>query len=171
MKVLETERLILRRLSTADAAFIVGLVNEPSWLKYIGDKGVRTLHDAEQYIRNGPVAMYGRLGFGLYLVELRDGGEALGICGLIKRESLQHVDLGFAFLPRFWRNGYAYEAAAATMSYGKEVLGLSRIVAIVSQDNLASSKLLEKLGFRFERLFALNPGEEELKALYGYGPI
>jgi RimJ/RimL family protein N-acetyltransferase len=93
------------------------------------------------------------------------------ICGLIKRESLQYVDLGFAFLPRFWHNGYAYEAAIATLSYGKNVLGLPRIVAIVSQDNLASSKLLEKLGFRFERLVALNAGEEELKALYGYGLI
>lgn len=166
MKVLETERLILRRLSTDDAAFILGLVNEPSWLRHIGDKGVKTLQDAEQYIRNGPVAMYGRLGFGLYLVELRHGGEPLGICGLIKRESLRYVDLGFAFLPSFWRKGYAHEAAAATLSYGKDVLGLSRIVAIVSQDNLASSRLLEKLGFHFERLVALSPGEEEHKALY-----
>jgi RimJ/RimL family protein N-acetyltransferase len=163
MKVLETERLTLRWLSTDDAAFILRLVNEPSWLKYIGDKGVRTLQDAENYIRNGPVEMYGRLGFGLYLVELKDGSEPLGICGLIKRESLEHVDLGFAFLPNFWRSGYAYEAAAAAMSYGKNVLGLSRIVAIVSQDNHASSKLLEKLGFRFERLVALKSDEEELK--------
>jgi RimJ/RimL family protein N-acetyltransferase len=163
MKVLETERLILRWLSTDDAAFILRLVNEPSWLKYIGDKGVRTIQDAENYIRNGPVEMYGRLGFGLYLVELKDGSEPLGICGLIKRKSLEHVDLGFAFLPNFWRNGYAYEAAAAAMSYGKSVLGLSRIVAIVSQDNHPSSKLLEKLGFRFERLVALNSDEEELE--------
>jgi RimJ/RimL family protein N-acetyltransferase len=163
LKVLETEWLILRWLGTDDAAFIFRLVNEPSWLKYIGDKGVRTLQDAENYIRNGPVEMYGRLGFGLYLVELRDGGEPLGICGLIKRESLQHVDLGFAFLPNFWGKGYAYEAAAAAMSYGKNVLGLSRIVAIVSQDNYPSSKLLEKLGFRFERIVALNSDEEALK--------
>jgi RimJ/RimL family protein N-acetyltransferase len=163
MKVLETERLILRWLNTDDAAFILRLVNEPSWLKYIGDKGVRTLQDAENYIRNGPVEMYGRLGFGLYLVELRDGSGPLGICGLIKRESLEHVDLGFAFLSNFWHNGYAYEAANAAMAYGKNVLGLSRIVAIVSRDNHPSSKLLEKLGFRFERTVALNSDEGELK--------
>ena len=155
--------MILRWLSPDDAAFIFRLVNEPSWLKYIGDKGVRTLQDAENYIRNGPVEMYGRLGFGLYLVELRDGGEPLGICGLIKRDSLEDVDLGFAFLPNFWGKGYAYEAAAAAMSYGKNVVGLSRIVAIVSQDNHPSSKLLEKLGFRLDRMVALSPSEEELQ--------
>ena len=161
--MLETERLIVRWLDTDDAAFILQLVNEPSWLKYIGDKRVRTLQDAENYIRTGPAEMYSRLGFGLYLVALRDGGERLGICGLIKRESLQDVDLGFAFLPTFWGRGYAHEAAAAIMAYARSVLGLARIVAIVSQDNHASGKLLQRLGFRFERLAALNPGKEELK--------
>ena len=163
MKVIETERLILRWLGSDDAAFIFRLVNEPSWLKYIGDKGIRTLQDAENYIRSGPCEMYDRLGFGLYLVELRDGGEPLGICGLIKRESLEFVDLGFAFLPDHWRKGYAYEAAVGAMSYGRDVLGLARIVAIVSRDNHPSSKLLEKLGFRFERMVALDSGKEELK--------
>ena len=163
MKVLETERLRLRWLSTADAAFIFRLVNEPSWLKTIGDKGVRTLPDARKYIRNGPVAMYRRLGFGLYRVELRDSAAPLGICGLIKREALQDVDLGFAFLPEFWGNGYAHEAAAATMAYGKTVLGLSRIAAIISPDNHRSGKLLAKLGFRFERIVALGPGAEALR--------
>lgn len=163
MKVLQTERLILRWLDTDDAAFILQLVNEPSWLKYIGDKRVRTVQDAENYIRGGPAEMYSRLGFGLYLVALRDGGEPVGICGLIKRESLQDVDLGFAFLPQFWGKGYAREAAAATVVYAKDVLGLSRIVAIVSQDNHPSGKLLERLGFRFERMAAVNPTKEELK--------
>ncbi len=163
MKVIETERLILRCLGTDDAAFIFRLVNEPSWLQYIGDKGIRTLQDAENYIRSGPVEMYGRLGFGLYLVELRDGGEPLGICGLIKREALEFVDLGFAFLPDHWRKGYAYEAAAAALSYGRNVLGLARILAIVSPDNHPSSRLLEKLGFRFERMVALGSDKEELR--------
>jgi len=163
LKVIETERLILRWLGTDDAAFIFRLVNEPSWLKYIGDKGVRTLQDAENYIRSGPVEMYGRLGFGLYLVELKNGGEPLGICGLIKREALEFVDLGFAFLPDHWRKGYAYEAAVGAMSYARNVLGLSRIVAIVSQDNHPSSRLLEKLGFRFERMVALGSDKDELK--------
>ncbi|MGH8850024.1 MAG: GNAT family N-acetyltransferase, partial [Casimicrobiaceae bacterium] len=163
LKVLQTERLALRWLRTDDAAFVFRLLNEPSWLKYIGDRGITTIRDAENYIRNGPVDMYGRLGFGLYLVERRIGGESLGICGLIKRESLEDVDLGFAFLPEFWGNGYAYEAAAATVSYGKDVLGLSRIVAIASQDNHPSGRLLEKLGFHFERMMAMESGREELK--------
>jgi RimJ/RimL family protein N-acetyltransferase len=155
--------LALRWLGTSDATFILRLVNEPSWLKYIGDKGVRTLQDAESYICNGPVDMYRRLGFGLYLVELRDGGEPLGICGLIKRAALENVDLGFAFLPDFWGKGYAYEAGAGTMSYARNTLRLGRIVAIVSPDNHPSGKLLEKLGFRFERMVSLDSSGDDLK--------
>ena len=162
-KVLETERLILRWLRTDDAAFIFELVNEPSWLKYIGDKGVKTLKDAENYIRKGPVEMYGRLGFGLYLVEIKESNEPIGICGLIKRETLEDVDLGFAFLPRFWGKHYAFESATAAMSYGKNVLGLPRIAAIISQDNRPSERLLEKLGFRFERKVRLSTSDDELK--------
>lgn len=162
MKVLETERLVLRRLSTGDSAFILGLVNEPSWLRFIGDKGVATLEDAERYIRNGPLEMYARLGFGLYLVELKESGVPIGICGLIKRETLEDVDLGFAFLPRFWGNGYAFESASATLSFGKRALGLSRIVAITSPDNVRSVKLLERLGFRFERTLQLAANGEAL---------
>lgn len=163
MNVLQTERLVLRWLNPGDAAFIFELVNDPSWLKYIGDKRVRTLLDAEDYIRNGPVDMYRRFGFGLYLVESREGAEPLGMCGLIKRESLEDVDLGFAFLPAFRGKGYAYEAAVATMAYGKKVFGLPRIVAIVSRDNLPSRKLLDRLGFRYERTVALKPNDEEVE--------
>jgi RimJ/RimL family protein N-acetyltransferase len=163
LKVLETDRLVLRWLGAEDAAFILQLINEPSWLRYIGDKGVRTLADAAHYIRNGPVAMYHRLGFGLYLVALRDSGESLGICGLIKRDSLDDVDLGFAFLPIFCGKGYACEAVAATTIYGKIVLGLARIVAIVSPDNHRSGKLLEKVGFRFEHMAAVGANGQKLK--------
>jgi RimJ/RimL family protein N-acetyltransferase len=163
LKVLETERLVLRWLSTSDAAFILQLVNEPSWLQYIGDRGVKTLEDAENYIKKGPLEMYGRLGFSLNLVELKGSDEPIGICGLIKRESLDDVDIGFAFLPGFWGKGYALETASATILYGKSVLGLSRIVAITSQDNDPSGKLLEKLGFRLERLVRLETDGEELK--------
>lgn len=162
MKVLETERLVLRWLATGDSAFILELVNEPSWLKFIGDKGVATLEDAERYIRNGPLEMYTRLGFGLYLVELKESGEPIGICGLIKRETLEDADLGFAFLPRFWGKRYAFESASATLSFGKRVLGLSRIVAITSPDNFRSVKLLERLGFRFERTLQLAANSEAL---------
>jgi len=156
-------------LDASDCAFILELVNEPSWLRFIGDKGVKTQQDALRYIENGPMAMYKRRGFGLYIVELKDGREPVGICGLIKREGLDDVDLGFAFLPRFWRNGYAFESAAAVMAYGRTALGLRRIVAILSRDNHRSSKLLQRLGFFFERTVKLHPDDEELD-LYAIAP-
>jgi len=169
LEVTQTERLLLRRLDVRDSAFIFELVNEPSWLRYIGDKGVKTLQDAQRYIENGPIEMYQRLGFGLYAVELKENGAPIGICGLIKRDALVDVDLGFAFLPRFWTKGYALESASAVMSYGRRALGLSRIVAIVSQDNHRSARLLEKLGFRLESTVSLQPDGDELK-LYAAAP-
>jgi len=166
MKILETERLVLRQLEPGDAAFILRLVNEPSWLRYIGDKGVRSLDDAKKYIQTGPVDMYRRLGFGLWLMELKSKRESVGLCGLIKRDTLDDVDLGYALLPEFCKKGYAYEAAAATLNYAQAGLNLRRIVAITSQDNEASGKLLEKLGFQLEGLVQMNPDEEALK-LFG----
>lgn len=162
MKVLETDRLIIRRLTVEDAAFIFELVNDPSWLRYIGDRGVRTLEDARNYILKGPVEMYGRLGFGLYLTELKGKGAPIGMCGLLKRDSLKDVDIGFAFLPGFRGQGYAYEAASAVLAYGKHTLGLERIVAIVSPGNDSSIKLLGKLGFQFEQMLTLS-GRDEVK--------
>lgn len=158
MPVLETSRLALRRLSVDDAEFILGLLNEPSFLRHIGDKGVRTPADARQYILAGPMASYERFGFGLYLVELKDTGEPIGICGLLKREWLDDVDVGFAFLPRFWSLGYAFESASAVLAYARNRCGLKRIVAIASEDNVASIKLLAKLGFTFDR--TVRPSEE-----------
>ncbi|MFD2444810.1 GNAT family N-acetyltransferase [Bacillus sp. CGMCC 1.16607] len=166
MKVIETERLILRWLSPEDEAFIFKLLNEPSWLRFIGDKGVRTLEDAQNYILTGPMDMYSRLGFGLYLTELKETGTPIGLCGLIKRDSLEDVDIGFAFLSGFQSKGYGYEAASATLAYGTEQLGLKRIVAITTKDNHHSSKLLEKIGLKYERLIIFPQGNEELK-LYG----
>lgn len=166
MKILETDRLILRRLTLEDAEFVLGLLNEPSWLHFIGDKGVRTLEDARAYILKGPVEMYSRLGFGLYLVELKEEGLSIGMCGLLKRDSLNDVDIGFAFLPAYWGKGYAYEAAAAVMEYSGAVLGLSRVVAITSPDNNRSAKLLEKLGLRFEEMVKLAPEADEVR-LFG----
>jgi RimJ/RimL family protein N-acetyltransferase len=162
MKVLETERLILRRLTVEDSEFILELLNDPAWLRFIGDKGVRTLDDARAYILKSLVSMYERLGFGLYLTELKDGGNPIGVCGLIKRDSLEDVDIGFAFLPKFCGKGYAYESAYAVMAYGKRTFGLSRIVAITSPDNYPSARLLEKLGFNFERMVKLSDDSEEI---------
>jgi len=166
MKVIETDRLVLRRLSNDDAGFIIELLNQPSFLRYIGDKEVRNSAEAVRYIQNGPVASYERFGFGLYLVELKTTGESVGICGLLKRDSLPDVDIGFAFLPDFWSQGYAFESASAVMTYGREVLGLKRIVAITSLDNDASIKLLEKLGLRFERVIKLARDQDEVR-LFG----
>jgi len=147
---IETDRLRLKRFVEGDAAFIVSLLNQPSFLRFIGDKGVRTLEDAQSYIRNGPIKSYQEHGFGLYLVELKSKQLPIGMCGLLKRDSLPNVDLGFAFLPEFWREGYAHEAASAVLAHAQNDLGLERILAIANPDNDASIRLLEKLGFKFE---------------------
>ena len=160
MPVLATERLDLRQLREGDADFIFRLLNDPSWLRYIGDRGVRSVEDARRYIVDGPVAMYVKLGFGLFLVERRSDGVAMGLCGLLKRDGLDDVDIGFAFFPEFGGQGYALEAARATLDYGVARHGLHRIVAITSQENVASIRLLEKLGLSFERLIAL-PGKPD----------
>lgn len=152
MDVLETDRLVLRRLSPEDAEFILELVNDPDWLRFIGDRGVRSLEDAREYIRSGPMDMYDRFGFGLFAVERKARDGPIGICGLLKREWLENVDLGFAFLPAFRRRGYAREAAAGTLAYAREVLGLARVAAITSPDNEASQNLLRQLGFGFDRM-------------------
>jgi RimJ/RimL family protein N-acetyltransferase len=163
MKVLETERLILRRLTVEDGEFMLELLNDPSWLRFIGDKGIRTLDAARDYISQSLVTMYERLGFGLYLTELKGEGVPIGICGLIKRDSLEDVDIGFAFLPKFRGKGYAYESALAVMAYGEKTFGLNRLVAITSPDNYGSACLLEKLGFNFERMVKLSDDTAEVK--------
>ena len=163
MFTLETERLTLREFTTDDAEFSLRLLNEPSFLRFIGDKGVRNLQDARQYILNGPIASYNQNGFGLYLVVLKSTNTSIGMCGLIKRETLTDVDIGFAFLPEFWNKGYALESATAVFSYGKDVLKLPRIVAITNKDNVTSGKLLERLGLHFDRLIDLNGDGDETK--------
>jgi RimJ/RimL family protein N-acetyltransferase len=160
---LTTERLVLRKLATSDAEFILRLLNEPSFLQFIGDKGVRNLEDARQYILNGPIASYQKNGFGLYLVSLKADNTSVGMCGLLKRASLPDVDIGFAFLPEFWNKGYALEAAVAVMIYGKDVLKLPRIVAITNKDNHASAKLLNRIGLRFDRLVTLDGDRNETR--------
>lgn len=163
MKILETDRLILRQLTVEDADFVLKLLNEPSFLSFIGDKGVRTLDDARAYILKGPVESYQRFGFGLYLTELKENGTPIGMCGLLKRESLKDVDIGYALLPKFWGKGYAYEAASAVMAFGKSAFGLSRIVAVTTPDNHSSIKIIEKLGLRFEQMVRLSEDEPEIK--------
>jgi len=162
MKVLETDRLIPRHLSTDDVEFILELLNDPSFIRFIGDKGVRTVDDACNYILNGPVASYKQFGFGLYATELKETNTPIGICGILKRDTLPHPDIGFAFLPQYWNQGYAFESADAVMKHARE-LGVDRVLAITTPDNEASAKLLGKIGLRFESMIKLSEDAPEVK--------
>lgn len=144
--IAKTNRLILRELQLADAAFALRLYNEPSFLQHIGDKGVRTLADAEKNLQQGAIASYAQHGYGMWLVENQQG-QAIGLCGLIKRDFLTETDLGYAYLPQYFGLGYAYEAASAVLAYAAAQTELKTLVAIVSPANLASKALLQKLGF------------------------
>jgi RimJ/RimL family protein N-acetyltransferase len=165
VKILETERLILRKLAIDDAEFIRELLNEPAFLQNIGDRGVRTIEDARRYILDGPVASYARFGFGMYRVGLKSEDVPIGICGLVKREVLEDVDIGFAFLSRHWLKGYAFESASAVMTYAKEVLRIERIVAVVAPHNEASMNVLRKLGLKLAGTVRL-PGHDEDDKLF-----
>ena len=158
MIVTQTERLTLRRLTPQDAEFMLEVLNDPSFLRFIGDRGVRTVEQSRDYILKGPADSYERLGYGMYLTELKDSHVPIGLCGLVKRNYLQEADIGFAFLPAFWSKGYAFEAARAVMTHARQDVSLPRLLAITSQDNVASIAMLRKLGFAFERLVQA-PGE------------
>ena len=157
MLPLHTHRLTIRELDEADAPFLLELLNDPGFLNFIGDRGVRTLDDALAYLHNGPQAMIAQHGFGLWRVALTDSDEAIGICGVLKRDSLPHPDLGYAMLARHCGHGYAHEAASATLAYAREQLGMGRVLAITALENPASIRLLGKLGFQFEEVRQL-PG-------------
>jgi RimJ/RimL family protein N-acetyltransferase len=161
--MIETERLFLRQLAPdEDAEFILALVNEPGWIRNIGDRGIRTVEAARDYIVSGPAKSYAQFGFGLYLVGLKDTGERIGICGLIKRDTLEDVDIGFAFLEKFWSKGYAAESAFAVMNHARRSLGLKRIVAITIPTNQGSINVLEKTGFSFEKMIKMSEDQDEL---------
>jgi len=170
--VLETARLRLRPMRAEDAEFVVRVLNDPDFLAHVGDRGVRSEEDARRYVREGPVASYERQGFGLLLVERRDSGEPIGICGLLKREVLPDADVGFAFLPRHRGQGYAFEAASAVVADARGRLCLEKVLAITSPGNTASIGLLRKLGFSFERTTALSDREPDIQvfALEGGEP-
>jgi RimJ/RimL family protein N-acetyltransferase len=160
--VLETERLQLRRLTTGDAEFVIEVFNDPAFIRFVGDRDIRTVDQARDFIEKGPFESYRRYGFGHYLVTLKDDGTPLGICGFVKRDALEDVDIGFSLLPAFRAQGYAFEAASAVMAYGADTLGLRRIVAIASPDNASSIRLLGKLGLTFERMVKLTDQGETL---------
>ncbi|EMR03083.1 GNAT family N-acetyltransferase [Cesiribacter andamanensis] len=160
--ILETERLLLRQMSLADAPFMLALLNTPGWLQHIGDRAVKTVAQAEQYLLNGILKSYQEQGFGFWLVELKESRQPVGIAGLIRREGMPDVDLGYALLPQFEGRGYALESASATLTYARQVLGLGRILAITSQQNEGSIRLLEKIGFRRQGSICLPGSSEEL---------
>ena len=165
MPLIETERLVLRELTAADTGFVLELLNESDFIRYIGDRGVRTLEDAARWIEAGPRANYTRLGFGHYAIELKSGGEAVGICGFRTRDGLDIPDLGYALLARYRASGYATEAARAALQYAARTLRLPRVAAICAPDNLASQAVLEKLGFAYDRTVRL-PGEDHDVLVY-----
>lgn len=161
---LTTERLIIRQLTPADAPFMLALLNSPLWLRFIGDRNVRTLEDAVRYIENGAMWSYEQYGFGSYRVSLRDTGEAIGTCGLHRRDTLPDVDLGFAFLPGYEGKGYGYESASVVLVHAANDLKLTRLTAFCNPENQASIALIQKLGFQFEK--RIQYGEKE-SLLYG----
>ncbi len=163
MNVIETERLNLREVEEADAAFVLELLNDPDFVRFVADRGVRTLEGARRYIAERFVESYRRNGFGFWIVEPKGSGVPAGICGLVRRDTLPDVDVGYAFLPPFRSKGYASEAAAAVVAYARDVVGLKRLLAITDPDNAASIRVLEKLGLRFERMVSLTPGEPEVR--------
>lgn len=158
--ILETNRLVLKKFTVDDAPFIFRLVNDPTWIQYIGDRNVRTLEDAQKYLADGAIASYATHGYGFYNVLHRETNTPIGTCGFTKRPFLEHPDFGFAFLPEYTGQGYAIEIAVAAMAYAEEVLKLEKLVAITTPDNKRSIQLLIKLGFRFEKSIWEN--EEEL---------
>ncbi len=164
--VIATARLALRELAADDAPFLLQLLNDPSFLRYIGDRGVRDLEEARRYIVQGMLQSYERHGFGLWLIELRDEGHRpIGLCGLVSRDGLPAPDLGFALLPAWWSRGLAHEAAAAVMVHARRVVGLERVLAIASLQNESSVRLLRKLGFAYERDIQM-PGDTHPVALF-----
>lgn len=157
--IFETSRLRLRTLNASDADFFLRLVNEPSFIENIRDKGIRSLADAENAIQTGHRDIQAKMGFSLYLVERKEDGAAIGLCGLVKRDGLPGIDIGYAYLPEYGRKAYAYEANVGLLQYAESKLGLTELLAIVSPHNAASCQLLEKLGFVFHEMKDLNGGD------------
>lgn len=168
--VLNTERLTLRCLEADDAPFMLALLNDPAWIRYIGDRGVRTVEAARAYLEDRIISMYRKLGFGLWMVEEKAGGQPAGICGLVRRDTLPEVDLGFAFMPEYRGLGYAYESALAVREHATGALGLARLLAITSPANADSVRLLERLGFAHEREMSWGGDEKDVVSVYAFAP-
>lgn len=163
--IIETERLRLREFNSTDGELIFELLNSPGWLKYIGSRSITTHEDAINYIETKLQKGYRESGFGFYLVEVRETGKKAGMCGLVKREGLEYIDLGFALLPQYENKGYAFESSLGVIQYAKNILNIDKLAAITLPSNLPSIKLLEKLGMKFEKRINI-PGDPEELLLY-----
>ena len=161
-KILETQRLILREFNLDDAPFILNLVNAPNWLEFIGDKKVKTNQDAINYLKNGPLKSYLDYGFGLWLVQLKGSKTRIGMCGLVNRETLENIDIGFALLPEYSKSGYGIEMASATLNYAQNILKIDKIIAITDAKNNSSIRLLNKIGLIFEKELVLSKNDPVL---------
>lgn len=157
-----TDRLLIRKFNLDDADFIYQLLNSDTWIKYIGNRNIKNIEDARNYIVNSPLYFYQKFGFGPYLVALKDTLEPIGMCSLIKRDTLEEVDLGFAFKDSSIGKGYAYEASKAVIEFSEKTLALKKLVAITLPDNTASITLLEKLDFRYQKRIQFTNETEEL---------
>lgn len=162
MPITQTTRLTLSKATIEDASFFFKLMNSPHWLKYIGDRNIKTISDAETHIKNNIWKSYDQDGFGFYTVRLNENYESIGICGLIKREQLECPDIGFAFLPLYEGKGYGYESSEAVLKLAKDSFQLKKIGAITLENNKSSIKLIEKLGLTFEKKINPFDAEEEL---------
>ncbi len=163
--ILETRRLQLRRVTLDDADLMLAIWNDPAFIRFVGDRGVRTLDEARLAMSDGMLRLYENFGYGPYCLVRKPDGERIGICGLFRRDVLDDPDIGFALLPAYWRSGFASEAARAVVAHARDGLGLETLAAIVSPDNGASIALLEKLGLSFERGITM-PGEDKEISLY-----
>jgi RimJ/RimL family protein N-acetyltransferase len=163
VKILETKRLILRETTVDDADFMLDLLNQPSFIKYIGDRNVRTIGESKEFIETRYRQSYRDNGFGLYVVETKENNTPIGICGFVKRDTLPEPDIGFAFLSQFCGQGFAVESAEGSMKYSEEVLGFTKVLAITTQNNESSGKLLAKIGFKFVELVKMPHDDDRLK--------
>jgi RimJ/RimL family protein N-acetyltransferase len=160
--ILTTERLVLREFTEEDDLFIIELVNTEDWLKYIGDKNIKTRQQAKEYLVKGPIKSYQENGYGLFLVELKDSKIPIGMCGIINRPTLENPDIGFAFLPQYVGQGFGYEIAQSTINYAQNELRINKVLAITIPENLASIKLLTKLGLKFQKSIKFSNDSAEL---------
>lgn len=163
---IETQRLQLRELTLADAPLMLAIWNDPAFVRFVGDRGIRTLAEAQEAMTAGALKLYKDFGYGPYGVELKGEGTPIGICGLFRREGLDEPDIGFAILPDYCGKGYAHEASQAVLEHARDELGIPHLTAIVSPENAASVGLIRKLGLRFERMHRM-VGDDDDVAIYG----